>query len=104
MSIQETVLLAMKHGYNNPEPGIIHVESTLLDPLFWQCLGKALGWGEKICPNCGTRYVEGAVICGETQTCFPEKYYLKVGWLYHWHRFIDHLAEGKSVEVFFRDL
>jgi hypothetical protein len=25
-------------------------------------------------------------------------------WQYHWHRFIDHLAEGKTPEDFFREL
>lgn len=24
-----------------------------LDPTFWQALGKALGWGEKACLECG---------------------------------------------------
>lgn len=25
-------------------------------------------------------------------------------WLYNWHRFIDHLAEGKTAEEFFASL
>jgi hypothetical protein len=25
-------------------------------------------------------------------------------WLYHWHRFIDHLAEGKTAASFFESL
>lgn len=25
-------------------------------------------------------------------------------WLYYWHRFIDHLAEGKDIDSFFNEL
>ena len=50
---------------------------AFLDPLFWQALGKAMGWG------------------GEDWDG---------GWRKHWHRFIDHLAEGKDAESFFKDL
>lgn len=56
-----------------------------LNPLFWQSLGKALGWcyHEPAFENC--------VCTGQT-----------IG--YYWHRFIDHLAEGKSAEDFFTEL
>ena len=46
----------------------------LQDPDFWKALGKARGWQDT-----------GA-------------------WLFHWHRFIDHVAFGKNVESFFKDL
>lgn len=53
------------------------------DPLFWQALGKAEGWGEDgYCPN----------ICKREH------------WLRYWHNFINHLAEGKDVDSFFKDL
>ena len=26
------------------------------------------------------------------------------GWLYHWHRYIDHIAEGRNTEEFFENL
>jgi hypothetical protein len=50
---------------------------------FWQSLGKALGWDEK--------------------RCFLQKY-RDNEWQYQWHRFIDHLAEGKDAESFFETL
>ncbi len=61
---------------------------ALLDPLFWQSLGKSLGWeDEKNCPVCWRKMV----ITG-------------TGWMCHWHRFIDHLASGKDAEEFFNNL
>lgn len=64
------------------------VEILLLDPLFWQSLGKALGW-------------KGYNFC-EWNNCvliqrIPQ-------WQREWHRFIDHLAEGKDIESFFKQL
>jgi hypothetical protein len=46
----------------------------LHDPKFWKALGKARNWQDA-----------GA-------------------WLFHWHRFIDHIALGKDVESFFTNL
>jgi len=57
------------------------IEKQLLDPLFWQCLGKSLGWGA----------------IGNESILTPE-------WKIYWHRFIDYLAEGKSAEEFFKEL
>lgn len=60
-------------------------KDCLLDPLFWQALGKARGWrtwkGSGLMP-----YIHD--------------------WLWHknWHRLIDHLAEGKDAESFFAEL
>jgi hypothetical protein len=46
----------------------------LQDPEFWKGLGRARGWQDT-----------GA-------------------WLFHWHRFIDHIAFGNEVESFFSSL
>lgn len=73
-----------------------------LDPLFWQALGKAEGWrsfyDEKGMPRIHT-----------TQGWFPDTKdfgsgYDEMMWQAHWHRFIDHLAEGKDVDSFFKEL
>lgn len=89
-----------------------------LDPLFWQSLGKAMGWGDEMvcidetghpkewgyyfhCPVCGE------IVHGERQECPSEcetDYPPIESWKYHWHRFIDHLAEGKDAESFFSNL
>lgn len=59
-------------------------ERAFLDPLFWQALAKSEGWGHnKECNKCGVPFN---------------------GWKGHWHRFIDHLAEGKDPNDFFNSL
>ncbi len=68
-----------------------------LDPLFWESLGKALGW--KL-DNCDMKFgAEKSIHCshchfGPTKNCNE--------WLYQWHSFIDHLANGGTVEEFFK--
>lgn len=60
----------------------IHYQQSLfLDPLFWQALGKGLGWTWE----------------GEHETGIP-------AWNRVWHSFIDHLAEGKDINSFFEEL
>lgn len=58
------------------------VAFILLDPTFWQSLGKALGWGLTVDENHS----------GPNE---PIEY---------WHNFIDHLAEGKDPDSFFQAL
>jgi hypothetical protein len=58
----------------------------MLDKDFWSALGKARGWGV----SNSVLYDEGEVYTS--------------GYLYHWHRFLDHLAGGKDAESFFADL
>ena len=53
---------------------------------FWKALGKKLRWSNEV------------VVVGERH------YTIKDGWRMHWHRFIDHLADGKSVDEFFKSL
>ena len=52
-------------------------------PLFWQALGKALGWTIPVDPD-WRRYNNT--------------------WQYHWHRYIDWIAEGKDADSFFKEL
>jgi hypothetical protein len=58
----------------------------LLDPLFWSCLGKALGWGQE-------------PIAYKEPGHFPVREYLMF-----WHQFIDRIDEGKDAESFFNEL
>ena len=101
MTIQQTIQKAIEGGYKGGGREFLtaDIESwrnqvlVFLDPLFWQALGKILGW-EKQFGNYSEK---------ETKRLL-EKGALIPRWLYQWHRFIDHLAEGKSVESFFREL
>lgn len=87
MTIQEAIKKAIDGGWDST--GMVHEEKNdicnglFLDPLFWKALGKAMWWGD------------GRFKVSDWQTH---------GWLFHWHRLIDHLAEGKSVESFFEQL
>lgn len=69
----------------------VNIHKLLLDPLFWQCLGKALGWND---------YSERRKMWAPEST----SHLLEDGWKHQWHRFIDHLAEGKHAESFFSNL
>lgn len=79
-------------------------EKIFLDPKFWQCLGKTLGWKMIwICPADGKiepREVTYEEFCDNCE----RKVTTQDGWLYYQHRFIDHLAEKKSAKEFFKDL
>lgn len=63
------------------------INSIVLDPLFWQALGKAEGWDR------------GIETCQIPNTCSYHS-----SWKRHWHCFIDHLAEGKDADSFFKEL
>ena len=74
MEISEAITKAVKGGWKN-EHGFPSTPFWLLDTTFWQCLGKTKKWE------------------------IPGK-----EWLYHWHRLIDALASGKSIDEFFAGL
>ena len=93
MTITETIQKAIEGGWEN---GIIwgtatkyvskkNLSAAFLDPLFWQSLGKAMGWG-----GIGTADI-------------PQSHYTP-GWIRYWHRLIDFLASGGTIEDFFKDL
>jgi hypothetical protein len=78
---------------DNDSSFMVPVEETLLDPRFWQALGRTLGWGE-VC--------DLAITCvhGHEECCSYRGYY----WMYQWHRFIQILAHGNPPEAFFAQL
>jgi hypothetical protein len=61
----------------------------ILDPLFWQALGKALGWGE----NAGIKSSD------IENTWLPLS-----GWKYHAHQYFDLVLTGGDVEKFWKEL
>lgn len=58
-------------------------KSAILDPQFWQCLGKAMGWEDS------------------DQTYVQPPY---TNWRIQWHRMIDHLSDGGTIESYFETL
>lgn len=63
------------------------LNSILIDPRFWQALGRACGWRE-----------ENGSICRDA-SCQACHEYMR-----QWHRFIDWIAEGKNTDDFFTNL
>ncbi len=61
--------------------GIVSIHEILLDPSFWQALGKALGWPKQ----------------GDHE---PEPY----SWQNRQHRLIAHIQDGKNIESYFEEL
>lgn len=65
------------------------IETILLDPKAWQAVGKTRGWSYEIrYGKCSHADCDGSG-CPKSGTG---------DWKYHWHHFIDALAEGKNVE------
>jgi hypothetical protein len=60
----------------------------LLMPEAWQAVGKTRGW-EKMDEQMQEMYTKSGG--GKISNSMMR-------WAYYWHRFIDHLAEGKSIE------
>lgn len=65
----------------------------LLDPEFWQSLGKAENWWNRV----GKYGINLDMMAATEDNSIP-------GWLHYWHTFIDHLAEGKDPDLFFTSL
>ena len=83
------------------------IESVVLDPLFWQALGKNLNWENEIIEyKIGKRKVE--TINGDfirpAHTVRRRAKGGKTKWKRMWHSLIDHLAEGRTIESWFADL
>ena len=68
----------------------ISIANILLDPDFWEALGKSMGWG----------YEEFGCGCKDFRRMKGQR---KV-WFGNWHRLIDHLASGKSIKSYFEEL
>lgn len=78
----------------------ISTSEILLDPLFWQALGKGLGWKEDAK---ATESYRGKEVLGPGHFGGGEIYLLGE-WAKQMHRFINHLIEGKEAEEFFKEI
>ena len=116
MTIQEAVNKAVEGGYHlhgsdgvatvytganseysawtrtdNHSSFMVSVHETFLDPAFWRALGRSLSW-EAAC--------DLVISCGADACQHRHGAY----WMYQWHCFIQHLAEGQPPETFFARL
>jgi len=78
---------------DNESSLMFRVEETFLDPAFWHALGRAMRWNHEVMTVHAVEHGRPTIVTRAGQQ-----------WLYHWHRFIDHLAEGKTPEAFFASL
>ena len=76
------------------------IEAILLDPLAWQAVGKTRGWNNQICicNHCGVEVESQEITYEETHQECNQLLSWPLTWCYEWHLFIDHLADGKSIE------
>jgi hypothetical protein len=89
MTIEEARRLAEQNGH---EACFDEDDFVFLDPHFWQCLGKAVGW-------------ENDMRVMKMCACSVGSHPRPIGeWEMKWHSFIDTLAEGKSAEDYFATL
>ena len=108
--IEKAIQKVIEGGYNGVQitddlwSGIMtdsakeNYRCMFIDPLFWQALGKSMGWtGKENCSECG-------YIWEESCWCDREYTHSVARWRHYWHRLIDHLAEGKSAESFFEEI
>lgn len=72
----------------------VSVEVMLLDPAFWQAVGKTRGWIDEDYPN-GEMRCENLV--GRCDTVYCD-YGGFIDPNSKWHNFIDHLADGLNIE------
>lgn len=82
--MENAIKRAIEGGWNGHPSWMKNWERAVLDPTFWQALGKAEGWKKLHYEDMEGNYDE----------C----------WQCHWHSFIDHLASGKDADSFFKAL
>ena len=92
--INEAIKKAIEAGYDNQNaryyqlPGFDDPKPVFLDPDFWECLGKSLGWSMDAHNTDGHLCIK----CDAN------------GWKRHWHQFIDHLTKRKEPAEFFKNI
>jgi len=98
-AIEGGFIYGHKHGeYTNAYLVKVFLEAkekVLLNPLFWQALQKTEDWDKSICRRCGRESMD---CLKHNDDCVGED---MMGYLHYWHRFIDHIAEKKTVDSFF---
>jgi hypothetical protein len=126
VTIEQAIQKAIEGWWNSEEcaPPVgsrdrFNIERMLLDPSFWQSLGKSMGWEKKTCKFCGCTESKGYIDHdtgehdAECKGCganwmdaneFPEKGNVIDTWLHRWHRLIEHLAEGSTIESYFEEI
>jgi len=80
--------------------------ALLLDPQAWISLGKAMGWDGITIVMSDYEY-NHPFMGGTLDYSYDEggnMVFESSAWKYHWHKLIDHLAEGGTPDDFFKAL
>ena len=113
MTIKNLVEKAIKGGYQSKKWGTSgyaglektpYLECVVLDPNFWQAVGKTENWGDKT-GHCGKDAEE--VINSDKPCChFGANGYewFVVGWKYKMQEMINFLCKGESLENYIKTL
>jgi hypothetical protein len=98
--MNEAIKLAIEQGgYNVTKTAIEgNTLEIIFDPLFWQALSFALNWNKGQLERQWKWTAEDSLKQETYRSARTDE------WLYHWHRFIDHVAEGKDPDEFFKEL
>lgn len=117
MTIEQAIEKAIEGGYNGyPKPFCMECggyespnksSSMFLDPLFWQSLVTAMEWDrdlEGLKCSCSEDIYYSYQFCPKCGKQMRKVEVMTTYWKKEWHRFIDHIAEGKSAEDFFKTL
>lgn len=89
------------HKYNALGYDTIIESAVFLDVTFWVALGKALQWGMK---HYSSQPFLGGIEVLRTAKHRCNQNCTVGSWRVELHRFIDHLASGKTAESFFEAL
>ena len=93
MTVKEAIEKAKKKGYFwDNECEYVCDASHIVNKHFWQALGKSMGW-------CEGKVAQGGGECTDCSDMNCENNHFV-----YWHKLIDHLAEGGSIEDYFKDL
>jgi len=103
--MNEAIRKSIEKGGLNPGLSWLTDEQLYLTPSFWQALGRALGWKTQFALSSfetdGTQDEYGLRYNGGVDKSNDR---LIPAWLYHWHCFIDWIADGKTPDSFFEEL
>jgi hypothetical protein len=111
-SLEQCINEACKNDYRlNPKDLVLPLDAqylfALFDPLFWQTLGRGLGWKDRVAKR---GLVEWSGQIKPNDVNGPAEYdtYFEAisepEWKYMHHRLIDWIDDGKSVEDYFKEI
>ncbi len=115
--MNEAIQLAIeKGGYITPLKKLGLEATTLepiypqiiIDPLFWQALGKALGWKIYTCSRHAVYPTDDKnqkwCLCTDPDTEWAKSPDWKLSWQYYAHQYFELALTGGDKEKFWKDL